>query len=440
MRLISTARGTTVAASTSAVNWRTAVMYGLAPDGGLYWPMHWPKLQDAWLAQLPNLTPLEIALALAKLLLADELPAAVLERIVSDTFTFPLPVHQLNETTGILELFHGPTLAFKDVGARFMARLMGYYVEQEQRPLTVLVATSGDTGSAVAHGFWRVPGIRVFILYPAGRISRRQEQQLATLGDNITALAVAGSFDDCQQLTKQALVDPLLRQQLWLTSANSINIARLLPQGWYYFIGFSQLPEAARRSGVVVSVPSGNFGNLTAGVIAQRLGLPIAHWIAATNANKVVAEYLSTGQFNPRSSVATLSNAMDVGNPSNFVRLLELFNHSLPELRQALTVTTTSDADTQTIIKQVWQRYHYLFDPHTAVAFHGLEQYRQQQPSDYGLCLATAHPAKFVETVAPLVGDNNVPLPAALAACLERPNLAVSLPNDYAALREIILQ
>ena len=415
---------------------REAVMAGLAVDGGLYMPTSLPTLPQSAIQQLSHLSTPEVAQLVLQPFIGDEVPTTVLQRICSEAFNFPIPLVKLTEDIGVLELWHGPTLAFKDVGARFMAQVMGYFAEQSQRVLTVLVATSGDTGSAVAHGFYRVPGIRVVILYPRGRVSHVQEQQLTTLGDNVSALSVAGSFDDCQKLVKQAFVDADLKQHLQLTSANSINIARLLPQMLYYWLAYQQVVSFGLP--IVFSVPSGNFGNLTAGLMAKRMGLS-AQFIAATNSNDVVPDYLHTGTFVPRESLTTISNAMDVGNPSNFVRLLELYQHEVTTMRRDMVGYRTTDDETRQIIAQIYQNHQYLFDPHGAVGYHALQQYRATKPTaHYGIVLATAHPAKFAEVIEPVI-HAAVPLLERLAQCLHLPNLSSPLDNDFAQLKEYLL-
>lgn len=422
-----------------------AAMRGLAPDKGLYMPVELPLLPEKFIADLPQLTREEICQALARHLLAGDIPQPQLDALTAEAINFELPVQMLNDNTGILELWHGPTMAFKDVGARFMARVMSYYVQQGNRELTVIAATSGDTGGAVAHGFHNVHGIRVVILYPKGRVSAIQERQFTTLGDNITALAVKGSFDDCQRLVKLALADEGVRAKLWLTSANSINLARLLPQSFYYFVAYGQVRREFMHNGpssrprpLVFSVPSGNFGDLTAGVIAKRLGLPIYQFVAATNSNDVVPEYLRTGLFTARPSVATLSNAMDVGDPSNFARLLDLYHHSVAAMRQDVFGTATSEEQTKQTVVELWEA-GYLADPHTAVAYHGLQQYRSQGGDHiYGVLLSTAHAAKFGERVEPIIGTK-ITLPPQLAASMTKPVLAETISTNYADLQNRLL-
>jgi threonine synthase len=336
-----------------------------------------------------------------------------------------------------LELFHGPTLAFKDFGARFMARLMGYFVRGETRPLTVLVATSGDTGSAVAHGFLGVAGIRVVILYPSKRISEAQEKQFTTLGENITALEVSGSFDDCQRLVKQAFSDVELNKRAFLTSANSINIGRLLPQMFYHVAAYRQLPVASVP--LIVSVPSGNFGNLTAGIFAKRIGLPVTRFVASTNANDVVPEYLRTGEFCPRAAKPTLSNAMDVGSPNNFPRLLDLCRNRLEYVQREIWGHGATDEETLSAMKSVHGRFGYIADPHTAVGILGWEAYRREHPEPaQGLVLATAHPAKFADVVERAIGTAP-PLPERLAAYLQRTKLSQHISSKYEDFKQFLL-
>jgi threonine synthase len=366
-----------------------------------------------------------------------EVPEEVLWQVVSEAINFPVKLVSLSPGLHILELFHGPTLAFKDFGARFMARLMGYFVRGETRPLTVLVATSGDTGSAVAHGFLGVPGIRVVILYPSKRISDAQEKQFTTLGENITALEVAGTFDECQRLVKQAFADEALNKKAFLTSANSINIGRLLPQMFYHVAAYRQLPVASVP--LIVSVPSGNFGNLTAGIFAKRIGLPVAMFVAATNVNDVVPEYLRTGQFQPRPAKPTYSNAMDVGNPNNFPRLLDLCRNRLEYVQREIWGHGATDEETLNEMKAVYQRYGYIADPHTAVGLLGWEAYKREHPEpSQGLVLATAHPAKFAEVVAKAIGVAP-PLPDRLAAYLKRKKLSLPISSAYDDFKQFLL-
>jgi len=379
----------------------------------------------------------EVCFRVVRPFATPDVPEEMLWQIVSEAVNFPVKMVSLSPGLHILELFHGPTLAFKDFGARFMARLMGYFVRGETRPLTVLVATSGDTGSAVAHGFLGVPGIRVVILYPSKRISEAQEKQFTTLGENITALEVTGTFDDCQRLVKQAFTDEELNQRAWLTSANSINIGRLLPQMFYHVAAYRQLPVASVP--LVVSVPSGNFGNLTAGIFAKRIGLPVAHFIASTNANDVVPEYLRSGEFHPRPAKATHSNAMDVGNPNNFPRLLDLYRGRLENVLREISGYSASDDATVQEMKSVWERYRYIADPHTAVGVLGWEAYKKEhaEPAQ-GLVLATAHPAKFADVVQKAIGQAP-PLPERLGKYLQQQKLSRPISSSYDDFRQFLL-
>lgn len=415
----------------SPVNLATAVRRGLADDGGLYLPARLKALPASWWAELPGRSLGETALGLLDPFLAG-LTSDEKRRLIADAFDFPIPLVALEENLYILELFHGPTLAFKDVGARFLARLLARFAGSEDEPLTVLVATSGDTGSAVAQAFLGVPGTRVVVLYPAGRVSAVQEKQFTTLGQNIQALAVDGTFDDCQRLAKQAFGDERLVRDLRLTSANSINIGRLLPQMVYYAHAVGQLAGTAP----LFATPSGNFGNLTAGVLAQRLGMPCRGFVAATNINDVVPDYLLTGRFVPRPSRHTLSSAMDVGDPSNFERLLTLFAHDLDAMRRHIRGSRHDDPATRATIVQVYETRGYLLDPHTAVGLCGLRQALEEDGGP-GIVLATAHPAKFREHIEPLLGLP-IPLPERLAACLDRPSLALPQASDYASFKKFL--
>jgi len=416
---------------------RGAVLRGLAPDGGLYMPVEIARHSPEELDEFRKLPFTEVCFRIVKPFAGPAVPEEALWQIVSETINFPLKLVSLSPGLHILELFHGPTLAFKDFGARFLARLMGYFVREETRPLTVVVATSGDTGSAVAHGFLGVPGIRVIILYPSGRISVAQEKQFTTLGENVTALEVSGSFDDCQRLAKQAFSDDELNQRLNLTSANSINVGRLLPQIFYHVAAYRLLPQTTTP--LVISVPSGNFGNLTAGLFSKRIGMPVARFIAATNANDVVPEYLRGGGFHPRTSVPTLSNAMDVGNPNNFPRLLDLCRGRLDLVQREIWGHGASDEETLGMMKSLHERFGYVSDPHTAVGVLGWEAYRRAFPEPaQGLVLATAHPAKFAEVVTRAIGSAPQ-LPARLAACLERPKLSLPISSNYDDFKQFLL-
>ena len=410
MRFISTA------GTAQPADLKTALFQGLAPDGGLYLPERLAPLAPRALSALRGATWERVALTVAQHLLQDDLPASQIEQVVTEALDFSIPLVARGDGRYSLELFHGPTCAFKDVGARFMARLMARFHAHNDPPLTVLVATSGDTGSAVAQAFLNLPGSRVVVLYPEGKVSPLQERQFTTLGGNITALAVAGTFDDCQRLVKEAFADPGLRA-LRLTSANSINIGRLLPQIFYYFHAWAQLPGTT--GDLIVSVPSGNFGNLTAGLMAKRLGLPITRFVAATNVNDVVPRYLETGAFTPRPSRTTLSNAMDVGNPSNFARMLALYDADAGRMRGDVEAHAFTDDQTRAAISRVFADRGDVLDPHSAVAYLGLTQAMSDQRPATGVFLATAHPAKFADIVEPVIG-RKVDLPPRLAQCLTR--------------------
>lgn len=378
------------------VDLREAVIQGLAPDSGLYMPESISQLSPAFIKSLPTLTFNEIGFVVAQALVGDDVPDQELKKIVDHTLQFDAPLVEVQPDVFALELFHGPTLAFKDFGASFLAGLLGYFAKEQSKEITILVATSGDTGSAVANAFVNVAGTRVVVLYPSGKVSEAQEKQFTTLGGNITALEVNGTFDDCQRLVKQAFLDAELKQNLFLTSANSINIARLIPQSFYYFRAYAQLKSSKP---VVFAVPSGNFGNLTAGLLAKRMGLPIEKFVAATNINDVVPDYLVNGKFTPRPSVQTISNAMDVGNPSNFARMLDLFNHDFECLSEEIAGYSYSDAETRTIMKQVYEKQGYILDPHGAVGYLGLTKFMNNNPGYTGVFLETAHPAKFANVV-----------------------------------------
>ncbi len=416
---------------------RGAVLRGLAPDGGLYMPVEIARHSPEELEEFRRLPFTEVCFRVAKPFAAPDVPEEVLWQVVSEAINFPINLVSLSPGLHILELFHGPTLAFKDFGARFMARLMGYFVRGETRPLTVLVATSGDTGSAVAHGFLGVPGIRVVILYPSKRISEAQEKQFTTLGENITALEVDGTFDDCQRLVKQAFSDAELNKRAFLTSANSINIGRLLPQMFYHVAAYRQLPVASVP--LIVSVPSGNFGNLTAGIFAKRIGLPVAKFVASTNANDVVPEYLRSGEFHPRPATPTYSNAMDVGNPNNFPRLLDLCRNRLEYVQKEIWGHRATDDETLREMKAIHDRFSYIADPHTAVGILGWEAYKLEhaEPAQ-GLVLATAHPAKFADVVRKAIGIAP-PLPDRLAAYLKRDKLSLPMSGIYDDFKQFLL-
>lgn len=410
------------------VSLREAIFQGLPADNGLFMPVHIPAMPESFIQNLDQFTFSEIAFHLATSLIGNEIPENDLKGIVQRAINFPAPVVSLEENTFILELFHGPSLAFKDFGARFMAESMSYFNRGETQELTILVATSGDTGGAVAAGFYRTPGIRVIILYPSGKVSPLQEKQLTTLGHNVTALEVEGTFDDCQALVKKAFLDTELRSRLRLSSANSINIARLIPQIFYYWEAWKQLYRTTDH--IVFVVPSGNFGNLTAGLLAQKMGLPVQHFVAATNANDVVPEYLATGHFHPRPSVRTISNAMDVGNPSNFARMLDLFGSTWNIMREHISGYTFTDEQTRDAMRTVFHKRNYVLDPHGAVGYLAWKTYQKEHPDATGIILETAHPAKFLEDVEAILGQK-ITIPKVLADISEKAKIAIRINKDY---------
>ena len=380
------------------VEFQEAVFNSLPADNGLYLPVIIPILDANFLQNIDQYSMQEIAYKVAQTLLDDAIPEDTLRLIIEDAINFPAPVVQLDDSTHVLELFHGPSLAFKDFGARFMSRVMSFFLNEGEEVLDILVATSGDTGGAVAAGFLRVPNTRVTILYPQGKVSNIQELQITTKGENITAIEVEGTFDDCQALVKAAFNDVDLKKELRLTSANSINIARLIPQTFYYFNAYAEL----KRKGVadlIFSVPSGNFGNLAAGLLAWKMGLPVKRFLAATNANDTIPSFLETGVYEPRKSVQTISNAMDVGNPSNWVRVLDLFNDDLESVRKMVKSYSFDDAETLMAIQQIFSKHGYIACPHTAIAWLGIESWRNEHPEDRSsaIFLSTAHPCKFPE-------------------------------------------
>ncbi len=417
------------------VSFQQAVLQGLAPDGGLYMPEFIPELSTDFIRQLPSLSKTDIGFTVARSFVDERIPIEILREIINETISFDFPLVTLEENVFALELFHGPTLAFKDVGARFLARILQHIAQTTHQEITVLVATSGDTGSAVAHGFYNVEGIRVVILYPAGMVSALQEKQFTTLGRNIQAVKVAGTFDDCQRLVKQAFQDEELRNKIFLTSANSINIARLIPQSFYYFFAWSQLST----SNVVFSVPSGNFGNLTAGVLAKKMGLPIHAFVAATNANDVVPEYLHTNVFTPRASTQTISNAMDVGNPSNFPRLLALYDNDWDSITKEIYGYAFTDTETRKAIADVFAKKNYILDPHGAVSYLGLKKYLADNPEAKGIFLETAHPSKFPDVVEFAI-QQSITLHPALAELANKQIQSVSCTSDFSDFKKLLME
>lgn len=414
-----------------------AVMRGLADDGGLFMPDHIPLMPDSFFNRISSLSLSEISFEVSKILLKDAIPANELKKIIEKAINFDAPIIALSSEIHTLELFHGPTLSFKDFGARFMAQLMGYFAQHKDQTLHILVATSGDTGSAIAQAFLNIPGIQVWILYPKDKVSWSQEKQLTTMGHNITALEVEGTFDDCQSLVKQAFSDHHLRHKLTITSANSINIARLIPQSFYYFYAYAQIKNP--NSPLVFSVPCGNFGNLTAGLLAKKMGLPITKFVAATNVNDSIPKYLSSGIFEPHPSKHTLSNAMDVGNPSNFARMLDLYKHQWKKMSNDIFGVSFTDKQTQSAMREVFSKYKYLLDPHAAVAYLGLQSFLSKHPSKVnGIFLETAHPAKFANDVEKIT-DQKISIPTRLENVLAKEKKSTILSTKYEDLLNLLL-
>jgi threonine synthase len=419
----------------SKYTFKEAIIKGIAPQMGLFFPEMIPLLTGTFLAGLNKYKIEEIALEVAKSFIGEEIDKDSLKKIVDETLSFPLPLVEVEDHIYALELFHGPTCAFKDVGARFMSRCLNYFVKGSSRPLSILVATSGDTGSAVANGFYGIDNIDVIILYPEGKVSMLQEKQLTTLGKNITALEINGNFDDCQALVKQAFMDPDLNARMDLTSANSINIARLIPQSFYYFAALSQLPKSP--GDVFVSVPSGNFGNLTAGLLAKRMGLNIKRFIASTNVNKVVPDYLDNGIFSPKASIQTISNAMDVGNPNNFPRILELYGEDVYAIRQDIAGFHYTDHETKQAMVHIYKKAGYVLDPHGAVGYLGLKNYMIKHKGT-GVFFETAHPAKFGDVVEETLGLN-VEIPESLKECLSKEKVSIVLEKDFENFKQYLM-
>ncbi len=418
------------------VSLEQAVVQGLAPDNGLYMPEQIPALSADFIANIHTKSFQEIGFTVAQTLIGDDLPAAELKRIVDHTIQFDAPLAEVEKDIYALELFHGPTMAFKDFGARFMSQLLGHFASKQDREIVILVATSGDTGSAVANGFLGVPGTKVVVLYPSGKVSDVQEKQFTTLGKNITALEVDGTFDDCQRLVKTAFLDSELQNSYFLTSANSINIARLIPQSFYYFHAYAQLSR--KNKPVVFSVPSGNFGNLTGGLLAKRMGLPIEKFIAVTNANDIVPKYLESQLFNPRSSTQTISNAMDVGNPSNFVRLLDLYNNDFNALKKDIVGYSVSDDQTREAMRNVYSKDKYVLDPHGAVGYLGLKNYLAENKSEVsGVFLETAHPGKFQDVVEDTL-QQEIMLPEVLQKFMKGTKLSVRIGNGFDEFKQYL--
>ncbi|MDO6597993.1 threonine synthase [Oceanihabitans sp. 2_MG-2023] len=417
-------------------SFKDAVIKGLAPDKGLYFPESITPLPKSFFDNIDNLSYSEIAFQAIKQFVSPEIPEDILKTIVEETLSFDFPVIQLNDHISTLELFHGPTMAFKDVGARFMARCLGYFNQNNTNEVTVLVATSGDTGGAVANGFLGVKGVNVVILYPSGKVSDIQEKQLTTLGQNIKALEVDGVFDDCQDMVKRAFLDDTLTSTMQLTSANSINVARWLPQLFYFMFAYKQLHKTHKD--IVFSVPSGNFGNVCAGMMAQQLGLPIKHFIASNNENNVVTNYLKTEEYNPKASVQTISNAMDVGNPSNFIRIQEIYKNNFESLKNNLSSFSFSDAVTKEAMLEIYNNYNYVADPHGAVGYLGCKSYLQENPNAHCVFLETAHPTKFLDVVEEVIPQKQA-LPEQIQAVMGKTKEANKI-STYEDLKNFLLQ
>lgn len=423
---------------TPEVSLQEAVVKGLAPDKGLYMPEKIKVLSQSFFDNIANMTFQEIAYTVANAFFGEDIETDTLKNIVYDTLNFDTPVIHVTDNIYSLELFHGPTLAFKDVGGRFMARLLGYFIKKQgQKDVKVLVATSGDTGSAVANGFLGVEGIHVYVLYPKGKVSQIQESQFTTLGQNITAIEIDGTFDDCQALVKTAFLDEELNKKLNLTSANSINVARFLPQSFYYFYAYAQLAKQGKAKNVVFSVPSGNFGNITAGLIAKRMGLPVKRFIAANNSNDIFYEYLQTGDYNPRPSVQTIANAMDVGDPSNFVRIMDLYDKSLDKIKSDISGQWYDDDCIRKTVKETYKKTEYLLDPHGACGYQALLD--ELQATETGVFLETAHPAKFLETVESII-QQPVVIPEKLQAFMKGKKQNINMEICFDAFKAFLLR
>ena len=417
------------------VSFSEAVIKGLAPDKGLYFPESITPLPQSFFDTIETLDNVEIGYQLIKQFVGDEIPETELRDILKDVLSFDFPVIGIDENVGTLELFHGPTMAFKDVGARFMARCLGYFNRDNEDKVTVLVATSGDTGGAVAQGFLGVKGVDVVILYPSGKVSDIQERQLTTLGQNITALEVDGVFDDCQDMVKKAFLDQSITDHMQLTSANSINIARWLPQLFYFVFAYKQLKSKGKE--IVFSVPSGNFGNICAGIVAHKLGLPVKHFVAATNVNDTVVRYMKTSDYTPKPSKATISNAMDVGNPSNFIRIQRLFDNNFEDLKNSFSAYSFNDNATREAMKEVFSKTEYVTDPHGAVGYLGLKKYGLKE-NEYGIFLETAHPVKFLDIVEQIL-PTKITIPAQIQKVMNKEKVRIKT-NDYKQLKEFLLK
>lgn len=418
------------------VSFKEAVIRGIAPDRGLYFPERISPLPASFFEGIEDLSNHEIAFNAIYQFVSDKIPNEELRAILRNVLDFDFPVVQLAKNVATLELFHGPTMAFKDVGARFMANCLGYFSEGDSQNVTVLVATSGDTGGAVANGFLGVAGVNVVILYPSGKVSDIQERQLTTLGQNITALEVDGTFDDCQKMVKTAFLDEELLSMMQLTSANSINVARWLPQLFYFLFAYKQAKSQNKE--IVFSVPSGNFGNICAGMVAQQLGMPVQHFIAATNVNDTVPRFMRTGAYDPKPSTATISNAMDVGDPSNFIRIRHLFKDDFEALSNMLSSYTFSDMETKEAMRAIYNNSQYIADPHGAVGYLGLKKYQENNPDTYGIFLETAHPVKFLDVVEETIPEK-ISIPAQIQKVLHKEKKSTKI-SSYEELKAFLKQ
>ncbi|SHJ12047.1 threonine synthase [Pseudozobellia thermophila] len=417
------------------VSFKEAVIRGIAPDRGLYFPESITPLPDSFFDRIEDLSPTEIAFNAIHQFVSDDIPNEALKNILANTLDFEFPVVEIEENVATLELFHGPTMAFKDVGARFMAQCLGYFSRNEDTQVTVLVATSGDTGGAVANGFLGVEGVKVVILYPNGKVSDIQERQLTTLGQNITALKVDGTFDDCQKMVKTAFLDDGILEKMQLTSANSINVARWLPQLFYFLFAYKQ--AKAKGKEIVFSIPSGNFGNICAGMVAQKLGMPVKHFVAATNVNDTVPQFMRTNTYSPKPSTATISNAMDVGDPSNFVRIRHLYDDDFEKLKENLSSYSFDDQQTRAAMLKIFKEDGYVADPHGAVGYLGLKTYLEDHPDTYGIFLETAHPVKFLDVVEETIGEQ-VDIPPQIQKVMDREKKSIEIKN-YEELKKYLL-
>jgi len=417
------------------VSFKEAVIRGIAPDKGLYFPTSISPIDATFFKQIENHSNEDIAFEMIRQFVGDDIPEADLKAIIKDTLCFDFPLVKVEDDIFSLELFHGPTMAFKDVGGRFMARCLSYFNQKQTNEVTVLVATSGDTGGAVASGFLGVKGVNVVILYPSGKVSEVQEKQLTTLGQNIKALEVDGTFDDCQAMVKKAFLDKEITDKMQLTSANSINVARWLPQMFYFAFAYKQLKDRSKK--LVFSTPSGNFGNICAGIMAQQLGLPVSHFIASTNANKVVPNYMESGKYEPLKSVATISNAMDVGDPSNFIRIRKIFKDNFKLIKKNISSFSYSDYQTRIAMQEVYKDSGYTMDPHGAVGYLGLKQYLEGQKKTQGIFLETAHPVKFLDVVEPVL-KKSIPYPPQIEAVIHRKKTATFI-SSYGELKEFLV-